>query len=280
MTVNVIYLTKYGVVHATDSLIVDGFNKPVPKTSGNPKIVPMPDYRGAASWFGFAGFKDGGKDWSANDWLKGQYEEHKKESAIKFGEILAAQLNKILEKNTGPMSPPRGMGVHFTFYETMSGKSIPELLWITNYNGITGRGGYKEGDGPAFCSQRQTFHKITECDKFENHGEDENRQVVYEYLKMFGDRGWQNGDNVLTNIPVQVVETLIQIFIVRRALVSDDHLRIYGKRALFRAEFAALAQKYFAQPDKIKVGAPCFNLMIKPGGEYLTDTPHSTWLPF
>ncbi|MBA4026768.1 MAG: hypothetical protein C0473_00860 [Cyanobacteria bacterium DS3.002] len=277
MTVNVVYLTQYGSVHATDSLIVDGHMNLVPETSGKPKIVILPNYNGAASWFGFAGFMDQGIPWAANDWLEKEYEKHKEKTPTEFGEILVTQLNDLLGRNTGPMSPPRGMGIHLTFYETVQGKPVPELLWITNNNGITGLGGYKQGEGPAFVSQRQTFHNITKQENFENHGNPACRLVVDNYLSVIKPLPYQNGDNVLTNMPINIVEALVETFLVRRELVSTDNLRIFGKRALFRVEFAALAQKCFALANKIKVGSPCFNLMITPTGEYFTDTPYDGW---
>ncbi|PZM78705.1 MAG: hypothetical protein DKT66_23525 [Candidatus Melainabacteria bacterium] len=279
MTVNVVYLTQYGTVHATDSLIVNRNMVRVVETSDKPKIVAMPNFKGAACWFGFAGFTDNGQEWAATNWLKQEYETHKDKTPTEFGDILAIQLNGILERNTGPMSLPRGMGIHLTFYETIQGKQVPELLWITNNNGITGLGGYTQAAGPAFTSQRQTFHNISGQTNFENHGSDNCRIVVSDYLTLIGPIPYQNGDNVLVNLPLDIAEALIQTFLLRRDLVSTDHLRVFGKRALFRVEFAALAQKCFAAPNKVKVGAPCFNLMITPDGGYLTDTPHDDWLP-
>jgi hypothetical protein len=41
MTVNVVYLTQYGTVHATDSLIVNRNMVRVVETSDKPKIVAM-----------------------------------------------------------------------------------------------------------------------------------------------------------------------------------------------------------------------------------------------
>lgn len=269
MTVNALYLTAHGTVHATDSLIVDGAGRRVETTSGRSKTVQLPAYQGAASWFGFASFPD----WQANEWLTTSEEKYKGSTPDDFGEQLAKELNDLLEANSGAVTPQRHMGIHFTFYEKIGERMIPELIWITNNNGITSTGAYVPTPGRAFVAQRQTFHTITGSTDFETHASDACRNQVANHLEMIGPLPYQNGDNPLVNTSVPLTEAMIALTNQRRLLRAQDPLRLFGQRALFRVEIATLTQRLFYREDRVIVGGPCFNLMIPPQGEFITDTP-------
>jgi hypothetical protein len=266
----VIYLSKEGTVHATDSLIVDQLKNPVPASSGKAKIVALPDLQGAMSWFGTAAL---GQDWKATDWLITEAAKYKGKPPDEFAGLLAADLTDLFWKKTGSVLPKLGMGIHLTFYETVDGNQIPELIWITNFNTITALGSYKPEHGPGFVAQRQTFHTITKQTDFENHAKDAYRGIVADYLNLISPLYYQNGDILLTDPSATLTEQMIVNLMCRKELSTTDPLRIFGKRALYRAEIAALTQKVFSAANKIGVGTPCFNIIIPPTGAIITDTP-------
>ncbi|MBK8225507.1 MAG: hypothetical protein IPK73_31225 [Candidatus Obscuribacter sp.] len=276
MTVNLVYVTTHGVAHATDSLIVDLNMKPVHAESGKAKIFAIPRFQGAISWHGTAAFPGG---WRAMKWIESEVASYKGNSPDELAGIMAENLTQVFWANTGVVLSERGMGLHFTFYEKVDNLNIPELIWITNFNSITALGQYKPDQGPRFVAQRQTFHTFTKQSDFEHHARDSYRKVVANYLSLLGPLVYQNGDILLTSLSAGMVEQALLNLLVRKELRSNDPLENFGRRALYRAEIAALTQRVFSSPEKVGVGTPCFNLIIPPEGPMFTDTREIPGLP-
>jgi hypothetical protein len=276
LTVNCIYITSYGTVHATDSLLVDQ-SMARADSSGNAKIIALPHYQGGISWFCRAAF---GTEWKANDWLLTKALEFKDKSPDHFADKLAAALTDVFEEHQGYFFDSHGIGLHFTFYEIIDGMPIPELIWITNFNTLTSLGSYKKECGPEFVAQRRTFHDITKNENYAEHHKNVYRHIVRNYVKLVNSLFYHNGDILLTGPSEAITEQLIVNLLVRKDLPDDiTPLKLFGKRALFRTELAALAQKTFSSTNKIAVGAPCFNLLIPSTGILFTDTPPIPGLP-
>ena len=132
MTVISTVITKYGVVHASDSYLTvpqsDGTYKVV--EDRKPKIVKVEPWRGAMSYWGLAEIRqDRGR---TLDWLQDRANEaHKFKTAEAFAINLTGKLNDAIAEH--PLKD-RGIGVHLTVYEKVNDKTwIPELFRTSNF---------------------------------------------------------------------------------------------------------------------------------------------------
>lgn len=276
MTVNCIYITSHGVVHATDSWatkrnLLTG-ERTTSELTGKPKLVRVPHFKGIMSWFGTIQIDD----WNALAWLTEQAAkapDYKTDEAAKFAETLAADLSEVFYEKNIIAGGPCGMGIHFTFFEDVPDLSedVPELIFITNYSEITSIASYKV-PAQKLQATRRTYHEISGDTRYERHGIAEARKAVYEYLTLVSGLWYTNGDNLLTNMSAQMTEQAVRIFITQRKLKTTEPLRLYGLRALYRAQIACLSQKLLCLENEVLVGEPCHNLMVNPRGEYFSDT--------
>lgn len=130
------------VIHAADSLLTksaaDGTVVPIKKD--HPKIILVPCFKGAISYWGKvkqvpAGEDADNADWDALDWIV----ENAKPNSFdvsepeKFADSLADTMSYYLADVL--MNMDKGIGLHFTAYEEVDGRAIPELFLITNYSG-------------------------------------------------------------------------------------------------------------------------------------------------
>ncbi len=125
--------TRITAVHATDSPITEL------QPNGSlmaidwkkPKIVPVRRFRGAISYWGLAGIHGG---WSTLEWLTAQVQDAvNSPSPEDFAQELARRLQQEI---TGiAMAKPiyRGIGLHFTAYERVDDRWIPELFLVSNW---------------------------------------------------------------------------------------------------------------------------------------------------
>ena len=128
MTVISTLLTGNCIAHATDSFLTviqrDGSLKVV--ESQKPKLVAIRHFRGAVSFCGFAGYSG----LRLIDWLSRKTQQARSfSSPDKFAQWLAVELDKWLQiVPGGPANRNRGVGLHFSFYESLSFGAVPELL--------------------------------------------------------------------------------------------------------------------------------------------------------
>ena len=133
MTVIAAVITSYFTVHATDSFIT------TPKSDGalvieeaeETKIIPVPAWRGAISYWGLATHKP---DWRTLNWLRTRTSKAGTYSSAKdFAEAIASELTTALRARTFRSIRESGIGMHFTAYEKVNGYWIPELFQIRNW---------------------------------------------------------------------------------------------------------------------------------------------------
>lgn len=275
MTVNAIHISQHGVAHATDSRIThldDSNNRVVSKEAGRPKIIKVPRFLGALSWFGTVKVKD----WDALTWLEEQAakaNDFKRDQVDDFAANLAHQMGEQIYNRSYLSREPLGIGAHFTFFDSVEGKEIPELIFISNFQSITTLGAYKT-ETPVIQALRQTFHTISGSKdvSYKEHSQKDYRLIVDDYLKVVGPLAYQNGDNILYNASSAMTELIVAQLVVRNALDSLDNLRLAGRKVLLRTEIVAKAQELFCSANHQLVGSPCYNLMIDPQGKYHSDT--------
>lgn len=273
MTVNAVVLGTFGIVQVADSRITfenEAGQRELSNDAGRPKIVALPQFFGAMSWFGTVKLGD----WNALDWLKDKAEHSKSFDRTKvdlYADYVAVELNKEFETRKHLCTEPRGIGIHFSFFDNVAGVEIPELIFITNFDSISSIGAYRPG-APVIQAQRQTFHLLSGNTDYKNHYKQNFREVVYQYLRLVGPLELQNGENPLFNASFQMVDAVVANLILRKTLNESDPLRLAGKKTLLRAEIVAKIQEVLCTPASRFVGSPCHNLMISPSGEFSSDT--------
>lgn len=279
MTVNFVYLTSNGTVHATDALITKaspGTNREKSPLSGKPKYLKIPALNGAMSWFGTVDFAG----WNALEFLG---TKEKEASTLEQGQVqvfcdkLALEIGEKLNGGGIKRLRPLGCGIHFTFYEKVDGieEPVPEMIFITNYSGYDLSGGYS-AQKITLSALRQTYHTITGNTNVEyaKHSELKYRNAVHQFLKHKKFIAYNNGDTFLCELGFKHVEALPGIFIARRKLHHMTPLELYSRKALFIVQTACLAHNLFNTEPL--VAEPCFALSITPNGTYTESTSSTT----
>lgn len=133
MTVITTLITSRCTVHATDSLITvlqpDGSRRPLEWQK--PKIVPVRRFRGAISYWGLAEVRG---TWSTLDWLKARTQDAVNfASPEEFAQELARRLQQEITGIAVANPIDRGIGLHFTAYERVDDRWIPELFLVSNW---------------------------------------------------------------------------------------------------------------------------------------------------
>ena len=134
MTVISTVITKFGVAHATDSLITTllrgGAHSPT-SWRGN-KLIRVPAWKGIISFWGLAKYDKYG--FRTITWLEKQiHSSGTFNNPEEFSVYIAAELNKELHRMGIGNKTIGGVGIHFTAYETINGTYIPELFLISNW---------------------------------------------------------------------------------------------------------------------------------------------------
>jgi hypothetical protein len=267
MTVISTTLLPNCMVHVTDSLLrgrqagqdQGGFEN-------GSKFAKVSEFKGAMSWFG----KVYQHPWDAIEFLERMSADAGGQTPDNFGRHIAEQLN-----SDGALLGIRqrmAMGIHFSFYEDIGGDLIPELLWITNYSGITGTGEYVIAEGGDFTAQRQTFFTLTKNTDFERHAEHEYRKVVSHFLQNNGPIEYNNGNPALFNV-FDRVGPAVNHCIAKQQVAFDDEIDLAARTALFKVEAIAHFQERLFKDASRAVGNPCHYLVVLPDGNYLSDLP-------
>jgi hypothetical protein len=134
MTVISAVITRYCTVHASDSLITKRKEGGTyePDEWEHSKIVPVHRWRGAMSYWGLA--KHPAHNWSTVDWLQDQVKSAGQESTPEeFAQRVTVNLAEAISKMSFAKPVDSGIGIHFTAYEYIDNRWIPELFLISNW---------------------------------------------------------------------------------------------------------------------------------------------------
>lgn len=271
MTVISTVITKYGVVHASDSYLTvpqsDGTYKVV--EDRKPKIVKVEPWRGAMSYWGLAEIRqDRGR---TLDWLQDRANEaHKFKTAEAFAINLTGKLNDAIAEH--PLKD-RGIGVHLTVYEKVNDKTwIPELFRTSNfkdtkYNVVLSR----------VRLTRETYNNtVSNTAPDKRHREVRYRMHVYRYLN---DKGgillYNNGDPLMFNPVARAVFELIEEIRNRGSLIAPDNIETYRAIARMPIEVVAEVQRSFVQEGKRLVGGLIHDLAVTEDRTYTSSDPHA-----
>ena len=129
MTVISTIITRHYTAHASDSLVTttgpDGARSVVEEQQS--KLVRVPGMRGVMGYWGLARH---GSDWNTLEWLRGQATRaQESSSASEFADAL----NCVLSNRRFAKPADAGLGIHFTAYERVDDRWVPELFLVSNW---------------------------------------------------------------------------------------------------------------------------------------------------
>jgi hypothetical protein len=268
MTVIATVITSHFTVHATDSFIT------APKSDGTfeieeaeeTKIVPVPVWRGALSYWGLAAHKP---DWSTLDWLLVRAKkagEHT--SAEEFARAIASELTTALRARTFRNMVEKGIGIHFSAYEEVNGYWIPELFQIRNWT---------DERYSAVCESfevtRETFGATQNTRNRSVADRSPKRRLhVYKFLQEGKMLIFNNGDPALFNpIANSVLSTLSGLH-QRGKLRDPTDVKTHLAIARRPVEIASTLLADFARNDMRRVGGKPHDLAVAPNGQMTSTT--------
>jgi len=270
MTVISTIITRHHTAHASDSLITvlrpSGLREVVEDRA--PKLVRVPAWRGVIAYWGLASYGD---DWNTLDWLCGEAgRAHEHPSAADFTRSLAARVTEALRVRHFPSQRDCGLVIHFTAYEWVGGRWVPELFLISNWTDTSYTGVRPTG----LQVTRETYATLNNiADRSDEHGSPACRLAVHEALHntslMFR---FNNGDPGLFN---GVANAILESFLIiaSRAPIRDPtsastHLAI-ARRPV---EVVSRLTADFLVPGRRLVGGRPHDLAVSPGGIYESST--------
>jgi hypothetical protein len=270
MTVISTIITRHFSAHASDSFITvlrpTGEREVVEDQA--PKLVRVPAWRGI---IGYWGLGTHGDDWNTLDWLRREAARaHEHASAAVFSQAVAAGLNPALGARQFLDQRDRGLGIHFTAYEWVDGRWVPELFLISNWT------------DPSCTSVRPTGFRVTRetyatlkaiPDRADDHGAPACRlavhQALHDFPLMFR---FNNGDPELFN---GLADAILDSFLVissrgspRDPTSAPTHLSIVRRPV----EVVSRLTADFLEPGGRLVGGKPHDLAVTPGGIYESST--------
>lgn len=269
MTVICAQISSECTIHAADSLLTqsadDGTVKPI--KSDHPKIILLPQFKGAISYWGKVkhepkGDEGNNEDWDALEWIvkNANPSSFASSETENFCHALADTMSYYLADVL--MNIERGIGLHFTAYEDIDGVMIPELFLITNYTGFTNTGGYPAG--PRIISQRQTYFTMTGDLNFKEHHKAEFRKQVQAVLtEKEGYFTYNNGHVLQFCTTAQAVDKTT-------VTLRERPLKIVQ---------AMISEQQSRPENQRRIGAPSYEVVIDPQGNYSSATHSVAKLP-
>jgi len=267
MTVITTLFAARHTVHVTDSLItsrrMDGTKEPLEweKT----KIVPVPAFRGAVVYWGLAQL--GG--WSTLEWLQARRAEADRFPFPEaFAQDLARRLEAELSRMTFTVETDKGIGLHFTAYERIEDRWIPELFLVSNWGDPTYTFLRPTGVG---CS-REAHHIVSGQDPDPSDAIPERRRLVAQHLNRGGWIWYNNGDPVLFNGAANTILSMLETFAKRRVLAPIFDTDAFIRLTQAPVEFVSRVQQDFCAAGQRLVGGRIHNLAISDAGDYTSTS--------
>lgn len=270
MTVISTVINRYGTVHASDSLItLRQSNGTVTQLNWRrTKIVKVERFRGAISYFGLATCDQ--CRWSTVSWLAKQSRAAADfSSAEEFANALRDELNREMKRMVFADPRSYGIGMHFTVYENIDNKWIPELFLITNFTDPS----YKSIHAHGLHVSRETYHTIVNVPADMGHRETRFRLTVYDHLHAADNMLiYNNGDPLMFNIAANAILGSFATIAKRGHLSGSRDLRTYLDIARRPVQIVSEAQRHFCSRSYRTVGGKPHDLGISPQGEYYSTT--------
>ncbi len=270
MTVVSTIMTKDYTVHASDSLITGpgpGGSR-VSKEAQKSKIVRVPQWHGAMSYWGLALYGD--YNWSTLAWLQQQAQyDPICSSSEKFARELSTKLQNELNNMKFTNATAAGIGIHLTAYENVDTYWIPELFLISNWADTSYRSLRPDGIGLT----RETYHTLACVPPDPEHREPRFRLAVHRGLHEHNIMlRYNNGDPVLFNLAANAIHGMSDELRKRGILREPESTRTHLRIARLPVETVSNAQRDLCEKDAKVVGGKIHDLAISPRGEYQSSS--------
>ena len=272
MTVISTLITSAGTVHATDSLLTnlmaDGRREPVEWTQT--KIIPVPAWRGAMSYWGLAQIEG---RWSTLGWLRNEAAKAGDfASAEDFARELASQLNRELAAMTFRRRTDAGIGIHFSAYERMDDRWIPELFLISNWSDTSYSSIRMTGVGYS----RETHGTLSGQGPRLEDSQLDRRLKVSDSIDRGGWFRYNNGDPQLYNPAAIAIQNMFKELASRKILRDPNSLETLRALARRPVEVVSEIQHDFCAAGTRVVGGRVHDLAITPTGLYSSTSGDDT----
>jgi hypothetical protein len=263
MTVISTLITRTGTVHATDSLLTslrDGQREPLEWRQT--KIVPVRPWRGAMSFWGLAKMDD---SWSTLEWLRNQATSAGlSRSPEAFAREIAANLQTALSRLKFQQITDAGIGIHFSAYEWIAERWVPELFLISNWGDTS----YTSLRATGVRVSRETYSTVSGQGGNPETTNDEERLAVGAALQSGTWIRYNNGDPRLYNAAANTFQDMV-IELARRGILRNiDDINTVRSLATRPVEIVSALQRDFCIPGRRVVGGRIHDLAIAPTGIY------------
>lgn len=269
MTVIVTVISRHCTAHATDSFITcsmaDGTLEVCEEQQT--KIVPVKHFRGAMTYWGLA--KDCDGSWSTLEWLQAMSREARDyKEPEKFAIHMRDSLNLALSQLSFNYPLHRAIGIHFTAYEWIDNRWIPELFVLSNYRDPRYNALHEAG----VLLNRQTYNVAFKCAPAPEHGEPTYRIKVHEYLAEGRLLLYNNGDPAMFNPVAEAMLEQFKVLAERGELARPEETKTYRQIARLPVEVMSQIQRDFAKDGKRRIGGKPHDISITPEGIFESDT--------
>lgn len=270
MTVVSTIITRHYTAHASDSFLTvrrpDGGRAVVEDQQS--KLVRVPAWRGVMGYWGLARHEG---DWQTLEWLRTQANRaHESLSVALFAGSLAMGLTDALAGRSFAKPVDAGLGVHFTAYERVDDRWIPELFVITNWTDSS----YTAIRPQGFRATRETYAILKGLEERPTeHGEANFRLEVHAALHGDGIMfRFNNGDPILFNpIANAIIDSFIELS-RRRNLKDPTSCPTHLSIARSPVDVVSKLLAELSDPNMRLIGGKPHDLAVSPGGEYESRT--------
>ncbi len=264
--ITTLFVSRY-TIHVTDSLITqqqaDGTKKVL--ESKQTKIVRVPSFRGAIAYWGLAMYGA----WSTLTWLQERAIAAKSfPTAEAFAQDLAERLEAQISKWAFKSATDKGIGLHFTAYEYLEDRWIPELFLVSNWADPS----YKSLRATGVGWSRETHHTITNQDPDPVDGQPARRLIVAQYLSKGGWIRYNNGDPLLYNPAANSTIDMLVKLADRGVLNKKLEVNSYIDLARVPVGLVSDIQRILCAPGQRLVGGTVHDLAISDGGDYTSTS--------
>lgn len=270
MTILSTIITRHYTAHASDSFITvhrpDGKRDVVEAKKS--KLVQVRAWRGIVGYWGLA---QHGNDWKTVDWLRARADRaNEYDSAEAFADSLAAALTTALAGRTFARPLDVGLGIHFTAYEYIDDRWVPELFVINNWTDASYTAVRPEG----FRVTRETYATLKNLsERSAEHGKHKYRLEVHAALHnaplMFR---FNNGDPALFNPVAASIQDSVAELSRRGQLKDPSSAETHLAIARSPIDIVSKLLKELAVSGTKLVGGKLHDLAVSPGGVYKSQT--------
>jgi hypothetical protein len=268
LTVIATIITSRFCVHATDSFLTrprpDGTYERV--EAQKTKIVAVPAWRGAVSYWGLAAHDSG---WRTLKWLQEKARAASTYSGPEdFALSIASELTDILRRLRFRAPRAAGLGLHFTSYEHIDRNWIPELFHIRNWSDTT-----YSSTAQHVAVTRETYGTVQNTTARSHSDRDPSRRLaVRDALGQGVVLTFNNGDPVLYNPIASSLFSGAQQLVRRRHLRNPSSLKTHLSLARLPIEVVSRMVSQLSDRDMRLVGGKPHDLAISRDGRMWSST--------